>query len=49
MPLDYDEMEKAMYTELASAEVEAFGAAEKSLKLLQLASGAMYTINSVLR
>ena len=39
----YDEMEKAMYTELTSAEVEAFGAAEKSLKLLQLASGAMYT------
>ena len=39
----YAEMEKAMFTELASADVEAFGAAEKTLKLLQLASGSLYT------
>ena len=36
----YREMEKAFYTELSGASVEAFNAASKSMKLLQMASGA---------
>lgn len=44
----YDEMEKDLFTEIESAmgtkhEVEAFNAAAKTNKLLQLASGAAYT------
>ena len=36
----YREMEKAFFTELSGAPVEAFNAASKSMKLLQMASGA---------
>ena len=39
----YAEMEKEMYTQLTAHAVEAFGAAERTLKCLQLASGALYT------
>jgi SNF2 family DNA or RNA helicase len=39
----YAEMEKTLFTQLTTQAVEAFGAAEKSLKLLQLASGCLYT------
>lgn len=38
----YREMEKEMFTVLEGNEVEAFGAAAKTLKCLQLASGAAY-------
>jgi len=38
----YDEMEKKLFIEVAGHEVEAFGAASKSMKCLQLASGAIY-------
>lgn len=38
----YDEMEKRMYMELEGHEIEAFNAAAKSQKCLQLASGAVY-------
>jgi SNF2 family DNA or RNA helicase len=36
-------MEREMYTELAGEGVEAFGAAAKTMKCLQLANGALYT------
>lgn len=39
----YKEMEKQFFTEIAGFEIEAFSAASKSQKLLQLASGAIYT------
>ncbi|MHA3050231.1 SNF2-related protein [Acinetobacter sp. ANC 4639] len=40
----YDAMEKEMFVELAqNAEVEAFNAASKTMKCLQIASGAIYT------
>jgi SNF2 family DNA or RNA helicase len=40
----YDDMEKHMFMELAAdVHVEAFGAAAKTVKLLQLCNGAIYT------
>ena len=36
-------MEKDMFTKVAQHDVEAFGAAERTLKCLQFASGAVYT------
>lgn len=40
----YDDMEKEMFIELSnSVEVEAFNAASKTIKCLQIASGAIYT------
>lgn len=39
----YNEMEKRMFVEVADTEVEAANAASKSIKCLQLASGALYT------
>jgi len=39
----YDNMEKQMYMELAGAEVEAFSAAARTMKCLQIANGAAYT------
>lgn len=39
----YAELEKDMFTQLTAHAVEAFGAAERTLKCLQLASGALYT------
>jgi SNF2 family DNA or RNA helicase len=39
----YAELEKDMFTQLAEHAVEAFGAAERTMKCLQLASGALYT------
>ncbi|WP_173911075.1 DEAD/DEAH box helicase [Acinetobacter sp. Marseille-Q1618] len=40
----YDDMEKEMFIELSeSIEVEAFNAASKTMKCLQIASGAIYT------
>ena len=38
----YAEMEKAMFTEIDSHEVEAFGAAARTIKCLQIANGAAY-------
>jgi SNF2 family DNA or RNA helicase len=38
----YKQMEKMMYLEIQGAEVEAFNAASKSLKCLQIANGAIY-------
>lgn len=38
----YNDMEKQMFTELAGEEVEAFGAAARTQKCLQLANGAAY-------
>jgi len=38
----YDDMEKRMFMELESHEVEAFGAAARTIKCLQLANGAAY-------
>ena len=38
----YVEMEKAMFTDLDGHEVEAFGAAARTLKCLQIANGAAY-------
>ena len=38
----YNEMEKKMYFQLKEYEVEAFGAAAKTMKCLQLANGAVY-------
>lgn len=38
----YVEMEKHMFTELEGATVEAFGAAARTMKCLQLANGAVY-------
>ena len=38
----YAEMEKAMFTALDSHELEAFGAAARTLKCLQIANGAAY-------
>lgn len=40
----YDEMEKEMFIELSeNVEIEAFNAASKTMKCLQIASGAIYT------
>ncbi len=44
----YDEMEKEMFTMLGTHEVEAFNAASKTLKCLQIANGAAYIDPSVL-
>lgn len=38
----YKEMEKAMFTEIAGHEIEAFGAASRTNKCLQIANGAAY-------
>lgn len=38
----YDDMEKAMFMQLDEHEVEAFGAAAKTIKCLQIANGAAY-------
>lgn len=38
----YAEMEKAMFTRIESHDVEAFGAAARTLKCLQIANGAAY-------
>lgn len=38
----YEDMEKRMFMELAGHEVEAFGAAARTVKTLQIASGAAY-------
>ena len=38
----YDDMEKQMFMQLESHEVEAFGAAARTIKCLQLANGAAY-------
>ena len=42
----YAEMEKAMFTQLDEHEVEAFGAAAKTIKCLQIANGAAYVGDS---
>ncbi len=42
----YNEMEKRMFTEIKSHEIEAFGAAARTLKCLQLANGAVYVGDS---
>lgn len=42
----YREMEKEMFTLLAGHEIEAFGAAAKTIKCLQLAAGAAYVEGS---
>lgn len=42
----YREMEKEMFTQLGEHEIEAFGAAAKTIKCLQLASGAAYVEGS---
>lgn len=39
----YREMERELYTQIAGHEIEAFSAASKTIKCLQLASGAIYT------
>lgn len=39
----YDEMEKELFTEIERHEIEALNAASKSLKCLQISSGAVYT------
>jgi SNF2 family DNA or RNA helicase len=39
----YDEMERKMFIELGESEVEAFNAASKAMKCLQMASGSIYT------
>jgi len=39
----YDEMESDMFVQLQSADVEAFNAASRTLKCLQIANGALYT------
>lgn len=38
----YDQMEKDFFTQFGDHEIEAFNAAAKSLKLLQIASGSIY-------
>jgi SNF2 family DNA or RNA helicase len=38
----YDEMEKEMFTQIDAHSVEAFGAAARTVKCLQIANGAMY-------
>lgn len=38
----YDDMEKEMFTRLQGFDIEAFGAAGKTMKCLQCANGAMY-------
>jgi SNF2 family DNA or RNA helicase len=38
----YQEMERELYTVLENNEIEAFGAAAKTIKLIQMASGAAY-------
>lgn len=44
----YDEMEKEMFTRLGGYDVEAFNAASKSMKCLQIANGAAYVDPKVL-
>lgn len=44
----YNEMEKEMFTVLGGYEVEAFNAASKTMKCLQLANGAVYVDPAVL-
>jgi hypothetical protein len=39
----YREMEREMYTQLANMEIEALNSATKTMKCLQMASGAIYT------
>jgi SNF2 family DNA or RNA helicase len=39
----YDEMEEEFFTEIAGEEIEAFNAAAKSTKCLQICNGAVYT------
>jgi hypothetical protein len=39
----YRELERALFTEIQSTPIEAFNAGAKTMKLLQLASGAAYT------
>lgn len=39
----YEELEREFFTEIEGAEIEAVSAAAKSIKLLQLCNGAMYT------
>lgn len=39
----YEDMEKEMFLQIGDSEVEAFSAAAKTMKCLQLASGAIYT------
>lgn len=39
----YNDMERDMFTQLADVDIEAFGAAAKTMKCLQCANGAMYT------
>lgn len=39
----YREMEKELFTSIAGNEIEAFGAAAKTIKCLQMANGAAYT------
>lgn len=38
----YREMEREMYLEIGGSEIEAFGAASRTIKCLQLANGAIY-------
>lgn len=38
----YREMEREMYLEIGDSEIEAFGAASRTIKCLQLANGAIY-------
>lgn len=42
----YDEMLKEMYTEINNVGIEAFNAASKTIKCLQISSGAIYTEDS---
>ena len=42
----YDEMERMMFTEIAAGEVEAFGAASRTNKCLQIANGALYHLDT---
>jgi SNF2 family DNA or RNA helicase len=42
----YDEMERKMFLSLGDIEIEAFNAAAKTIKCLQLANGAIYTDES---
>lgn len=44
--IKYDEMVKEMYTEINDVGIEAFNAASKTIKCLQLSSGAIYTEDS---
>lgn len=39
----YQDMERSMFLQIGAQDIEAFGAADRTLKCLQLASGAVYT------